>query len=184
MPPAILEYLIKVPLKLIYNLFVWATAWFWAGYSVAAGVDVLPGVLRYLHTIDDTLDGGQHQLGWEKAKGFKLWMQRTYWMIRNPASGLIMLTSFLPASKTKLVFDKGHNLDGTKWDDGIFKYRYTVLETDEGKQYFGFRSDIPLIGKFWLKVWFGWQWYEKPDKFGDLSGYPMRFSFQPRTVKK
>lgn len=86
-PVVFIKWAIYGILLLIAKLVAILIAPILALWSVLAGISVLPYPCSLFHTHDDDLDGGQHQLGWPQAKSFKLWWQRTRWIMRNPAYG-------------------------------------------------------------------------------------------------
>ncbi|MDA4845966.1 DUF7338 family protein [Hoeflea poritis] len=163
MPPGLLTYLRLAPLGLFFTLFfTLPTAPLWAALSVLMGWKVLPGFLALIHTSNDDLDGGQHQLHWPEASGLALMWQRTRWIWRNPSSGFFGEILGIPKEGTTLDYREAGPLSGRT---ATRFYNYTVWRTADGRLYFGWRCNWPLFGKWYIKMWFGWRYYDNPDQY-------------------
>jgi hypothetical protein len=151
-PGSFLRYLVYVPINIILVLLSWILSPLLALASVVFGVNVLPGFFQWFSTIDDDLDGGQHQLDWPEVSGFKLWLQRTMWIIRNPAHGWQSKFLGYDISKgTSKIYSR-------MWHDGETGHSFKgyIIHTAEGKTYFTIKADIEISSKFYLKLWIGW----------------------------
>lgn len=169
-----IRYILSVPLLIAMILITWLTAWFWAALSVVFGIKTLPRPFDLLHTSDNTLDGGQDDLGWPKVKGLALVVQRMQWMMRNPAWGFASKVLGVKSYGTKVVTT--YKTEGLSWgveQNQTHKYK---LVTAEGKEYFGYRATRKIAGKN-LKIWFGWNVVDYDGEY-----YSLRFEFQPDAV--
>lgn len=166
-----IRYLAYLPANLVFVLLAYLLSPFLAAYSVIRGVSVLPGFLQWFSTIDDTLDGGQHQhpeIYKAGVTGFALWWQRTCWIARNPAHGF--------GGHVLGFADEGSFIvSQTRVVDAPYFTERTVMRDASRNTYFSYRADKKLFGGFYLKVWFGWS--PKP-----LAGYH-QFEFQPFGIK-
>nr|CAI3971113.1 hypothetical protein ORM20_00064 [Ochrobactrum phage ORM_20] len=126
-----------------------------AGLSMLIGKNVLPYPLNLFHTHDDTLDGGQSQLGWPDVSGVKLWWQRTKWIARNPAYGFSAYVLGFKNEGVKVLYEKGEWVDD--WNDGKLHYHAYVYEDSSGRKFFGFRNRYKLFGMI-MSCWIGWNW--------------------------
>lgn len=119
-----------------------------AVYSVAANRRRLPGFLQWFSTVDDDLDGGQHQHPDKYpagATGFRLWWQRTCWIWRNPAQGFQVYAFGYSMSSSYMESQAG----GLHWQTDIF-----IL--GNGDRIFSHKRQIPIGGRYYIKMWFGW----------------------------
>lgn len=166
----IFRYLAYLPVYLLSVFFVYLTANLWASYSVKKGLKTLPGKWSWLHTTDDDLDGGQHQLGWPSAEGKALSKQRAAWLRRNPAGGIASyLLGFPVEGTTKETQESGVPNSGTYLrKTKFFRDQYNASNYD--KYYFEYRRDFKWCPWFYWKLWFGWTSDER-------AGYH-RFQFQ------
>lgn len=157
-----LRWLARLPLHLAAVIIVYLTAPLWGLLSVALGRATLPGWLRYLHTTDDDLDGGQHQLGWKPKKGLALAMQRAFWMWRNPAGGVASALLGLPVAETRVTIVQSRG-----WFDSGDAIRRASLVRWVGDHddpdallrpvdYFEYRRDLRWCPWFYVKLWIGW----------------------------
>lgn len=137
-----LKFALFAPLSFLINVISYPLSLPLATLSVVLGRDTLPGFLKYFHTHNDTLDGGQHQHGWPKAKGLKLIWQRAGWICRNPGYGFDAYVFGIPEGKA--VFEINRGKHGTK---EFFQKGY--IESN-GQKYFFIRK---------RKYWFGWNQY-------------------------
>ncbi|QIG70589.1 hypothetical protein EVB91_026 [Rhizobium phage RHph_I1_18] len=154
-------------LSCVAVLLSWILAPFLAAYSVVKRVDVLPGVLQYFSTIDDTLDGGQHQVGYKTGvKGFVLWWQRTCWIFRNPAHGWQSVYLGYKDERATVLWSR---VDQTT--------KVWMHAAADQKRYFTYKRDIPLFGDWYLKLWIGWSDRSYDGKYRHLL-------FQPFIPKK
>jgi hypothetical protein len=152
---AIARYLIYWPFNIVFVLSAYILSPLLAAISMLTGT-TLPGVLQWFSTMDDTLDGGQHQhpeLYPSGVKGFALWWQRCCWICRNPAHGWgTRLLGFPTAGLTFVSVGP----------------RMTVMKSASGSTYFSFRIDSPR------KLWIGWNPKAYDGKFH-------QYEFQPFT---
>lgn len=133
---AVLRYLVYWPFNILFVALAYILSPLLAAASVIAGVTTLPGPLQWFSTLDDTLDGGQHQhaeIYPPGVKRFALWWQRTCWICRNPAHGFQSRLLGVPAIGTTIV-SQGTHLTVMGYGNRI---------------YFSFRLYSP-------KVWIGW----------------------------
>lgn len=156
-----LRYVFYAVVALVGFVVTYVLALPMAALSVALGRPTLPGWLALMHTNDDDLDGGQHQLGWPPKKGFGLVLQRTKWIWRNPNYGFNDRVLGLPTDGLEVVYETASNPNpaAIHWD-GHNGYRKIIWRRD-GRYYFSYRRDIPLWGKRFMKVWLGWQYDDK-----------------------
>ncbi|QIG73918.1 hypothetical protein PP935_gp143 [Rhizobium phage RHph_N34] len=173
-PLSFIRYAVFVPINIILVLLSWILSPFLAIASVVFRVNVLPGFLQWFSTIDDDLDGGQHQLDWPEVSGLKLVWQRMLWIIRNPAHGwqskflgydISAGTSQIYFRQWKEVARNGESFKGF------------IIYTGEKKTFFTIKADIPVYGNFYLKLWIGWNERAYDGKYS-------HFLFQPFLPKK
>lgn len=152
MTVAVIRYLALLPANLLFVLLAFALSPILALISMATG-PVLPGFLQWFSTLDDTLDGGQHQHPdiYPPATGIKLWWQRTRWICRNPSHGWQAKVLGFPTVGHVVVSD------GDRW---------TVMKDAKGRTYFSFRVYSP-------KIWLGWN---KKAYDGVSHGYEFQFN--------
>lgn len=165
-----LRWFLFFPIYVFSVLFVWMTACFWARLSVRFNWTTLPGILSYLHTTDDDLDGGQHQLGWPVVTGKDLVKQRTAWLRRNPAGGIASYVLGIPVSETKVTYTANSGL----FDTGTALRKAILLYKD--REYFEYRRDFQWCPWFYAKMWFGWT--------TDIRAGYHRFQFQFNPFRK
>lgn len=147
----VLIWLALAPIALMAKLVAVLAAPFFAALSLALGRDTLPWGLQNLSTLDDTLDGGQHQwpaLYPSGVTGAALWWQRTCWIARNPAQGVGLVLLGIPASDVDTV-----------------EYRSQPVSEAPGFYYhmsagrrvgWGYKAYWSLWGTRYVKVWIGW----------------------------
>jgi hypothetical protein len=135
MTGAVLRYLLLLPANLFFVLLAYALSPLLALISMATG-PVLPGILQWFSTLDDTLDGGQHQHPeiYPPATGFKLWWQRVRWICRNPSHGWQSRLLGFPTAGHEVLSEGAH---------------FTKMRDAKGRIYFSVRFYSP-------KIWFGW----------------------------
>lgn len=151
---ALIRYVVFLPYNLVFVALSFMLSPLLAALSMITG-PVLPGVLRWFSTMDDTLDGGQHQhpeiyaIG---ATGFKLWWQRTSWICRNPSHGWQARVLGFPTAGHVVVSEGPH---------------LTIMKDARGRTYFSVRFYSP-------KVWLGWN-----PKAYDGVGHGYEFQLNP-----
>ena len=155
-PLAYFRWLLTQPLVLILYIITYLISPFLSAYSVIAGVNVLPGWLALFHTHDNTLDGGQDELGWPKVTGFKLWLQRIKWICRNPAYGFDAYVWGIKSHSTTYV--KRWCSDAV-WHSGSTNYDLIIFKADNGKNYFSFRYQFYITQLRFIRLWTGWNFY-------------------------
>lgn len=166
---------------LVIKLLAWILSPFLAAYSVIANIDVLPGIFRYLSTVDDTLDGGQHQaVQYEKGvTGIKLWWQRTRWILRNPAHGLeAEVFGLAKEDVAEIVYSTpGPNaipVGGGNLRPGPAPGFY-IMKNAQGKKIgWGIFIFKPWLGNFVCKLWIGWA-----NIMHDKKHYQIELQFNP-----
>jgi hypothetical protein len=114
--------------------------------------------LKWFQVHDDTLDGGQHQLGWVAATGFKLWLQRTKFHYRNLAYGF---SYFLGVKVFTNPEDRQDNLYvginyGT-WDSGHSNKNLRIEKLPNGKFAFGLRGQFYFYKNWYVRYWLGYK---------------------------
>lgn len=152
-PKALLYYVfVIVPVELIGKVINYIFAFPLACLSVAMGVSILPTPLNWFHTHDDTMDGGQHQLGWPVVTGFALIWQRTRWMCRNAFYGGSFALFGAPASAFILKQESG------MWDSGA--NNYSLMLDRLGK--FSIRAQWFYTKTRYVRVWIGHSFQGSP----------------------
>lgn len=172
-----LRYLTFLPMLLFCYLLTWLLAPFLAAFSVIFNYPNLPGYLAYFHTNDDDLDGGQHQLGWPKVKGVKLWIQRMSWLFRNPAYGFAAFVFGFSTVGMKVLEQTSKGTDGDKtWENTKTNSVWFLMQAANGKKYFSYRRDQHLFGARYIKIWFGWNYmaYDKKNHMMKAMVNPFR----------
>lgn len=153
-PVAFIKWAIYGILLLIAKLVAILIAPILALWSVLAGISVLPYPFSLFHTHDDDLDGGQHQLAWPRAKGLKLWWQRTRWIMRNPAYGFAAnVFGFRFEGVTTLYQIDSGGFDWSKpgtFYEGVYRDR-------KGRLFFSYRARFKIFGKI-CGCWIGWSY--------------------------
>lgn len=153
-----IRYLLQAPILFSLFILTFFLSPFLAAISVIFNKPVLPYPLNLFHTHDDDLDGGQHQLGWPKVTGgLKLWRQRMLWMCRNPAYGFAGYVFGFPDAGSEIL-DQSWVGDSKRWDDGNSKTYRIVWKGANGRKYFGYRRDVRLTSRRYIKMWFGWSY--------------------------
>ena len=138
-------------------LLTYLLAPFLALYSVLANKKNLPMPFYLLQTHDNDLDGGQSELGWKVTDNkFKLTLQRTAWLMRNPAYGW----SALVLGIKKEDYDQTLSLDSFIDYDKPDRLEITVFKhKTKNRLRFGIRQHKSWYGNFYLKYWIGWNHY-------------------------
>ena len=134
-----------------------------AAVSVALRRDTLPFGLQWFSTVDDTLDGGQHQHPKSYppgATGWRLWWQRTCWIARNPAQGFQVYLLGFDASDMMLI---ANDMTGTPGEAPYCRYR--VWRDPEGRRLWSYQRSISIGGRIYVKLWFGWTVKEEIERF-------------------
>ncbi|QIG68859.1 hypothetical protein EVB71_007 [Rhizobium phage RHph_Y55] len=146
--PKFKTYCVFAVLMGLLILLAWVLSPFLAALSVALGVNRLPLGLQWFSTVDDTLDGGQKQHPDKypaDARGVSLWWQRTCWICRNPAQGFGIYAFGYPMTSSYMASEVKA--------DGITTKIYVL---GDGERIFSYQRNIPLWGKTYAKIWFGW----------------------------
>lgn len=146
-----ITWAILAPLDLAATLVAYALSPFLAAWSVLAGRSTLPGIWQLFSTLDDTLDGGQHQwphLYPSDVTGWQLWWQRTCWICRNPAQGFALELLGIPGGLVGLIAYSSASID----PPGLYYH----LDGAGRKIGWGYKAYWPLWGKRYVKVWIGW----------------------------
>lgn len=157
-PKNVLLYPFYAILSWTMTLLTWALSPVLSAWSVIADINVLPYPFNLFHTHDNTLDGGQKALGWEKGvTGFKLWWQRVKWLCRNPGYGFNAYIIGFKAEGSKIIWSV--SIGDRKFDKGGSVIYAVVMEDAKGDRYWSYRRDYDLPGKFFCKQWFGWHYY-------------------------
>lgn len=159
-PGAFLKYVALLPINVALIMASWFLSPFLALYSVIAGRSVLPSLLQNFSTLDDNLDGGQHQqpdIYPAGVTGRKLWWQRTCWICRNPAQG--WQARVLGYKDVGRTITGSSDLSSANWDLPGAMYWETV-QAANGKKYFCYRKNIGF-GKKYFKFWIGWHYQAK-----------------------
>lgn len=158
--PKFKTYCVFAVLMGVLILLAWVLSPFLAAVSVVFGVNRLPLGLQWFSTVDDTLDGGQKQHPEKYPQGVggvSLWWQRMCWICRNPAQGFGVYAFGYSMTSSYMESDDEITLWGKP---GEFKQR--VLKSEKiyvlgnGERIFSYQRNVPLFGKYYLKIWFGW----------------------------
>ncbi len=148
------RYVLFTALSMAVNILAYLLSPFLAAYSVRRGIDVLPYPLSLLHTHDNTLDGGQKQ-GYEiGGTGWKLWWQRTRWICRNPGYGFDAYILGFDHAGYVVLSESGPAPDFSE-PRAFYSNR---MRAADGKLYFTWRRNIPLVSGHFLKIWVGWNY--------------------------
>ncbi|QAX96192.1 hypothetical protein [Vibrio phage vB_VmeM-Yong XC32] len=118
----------------------------------AIGKETLPKWLSWFQTPDAPLDG---DLGFRlehEAKGTHPYLQRVYWLWRNPAYGFSWgLLAYQSIKGMKI-----HTLGDIKAKDDPYKAGWSISWTED-KKAFQVRAFVPTIPGKCLKFRFGWK---------------------------
>lgn len=151
----VLTWLALAPIALLAKLVAVLTAPALAALSLAIGRDTLPWGLQNLSTLDDSLDGGQHQwpaLYPSGVTGIALWWQRTCWIARNPAQGVALAVLGIPAERVDVIgYRRGSALIIAD-PPGLYYH----LDTASRPVGWGYKAYWRLWGTRYVKVWIGW----------------------------
>lgn len=160
------RFAVYFPLLLILKTVSILLSPFLSAWSVIANIDVLPYPFNLFHTHDDTLDGGQHQLGWPKdVSKFKLWLQRMKWIFRNPAYGFSAYWLGFSTVGHQIVYEKTSNPLGgipTDWRTAG-NYHFAIFKEATGKYYFGYRRIWKDKDGKNTATWIGWNYIPYDD---------------------
>lgn len=143
-------FILYIPIYFVFKILAYVLSPILAGISVIFNFNKYPFPINLLHTIDDDLDGGQHQLHWEtNVSKFKLWLQRMYWIVRNPSAGFDSIAIGLKQSETTInvLYDIKPNGRTTK--------RKAIL-IHNGIRYFEIKNSIVWNENHYTYWWFGW----------------------------
>jgi hypothetical protein len=162
-----LRYAAYAIASLAVNLFVLATAWFWAIFPALLKTRTL-GPLSFLHTHDDDVYGANYRV----SKGMpgmpqsftKRWKAATWWMMRNPAYGFDAFVLGIKASKVDSITSTGSVRDGGK---------FTIFWLVDGSRRFEYFRDISYSDSRYMKIRLGW----KPVEVG--GAYMLVVDFHP-----
>lgn len=156
-PFLLIKYPMMAIIAIIFTLLSWILSPILALYSVIFNVKILPGFLQYFSTLDDDLDGGQHQQPDSYPSGvtgFKLWWQRTCWICRNPSQGWAGRVLGFSDEGFKIISETD-GIETMQWSSGGDEY-FNIMEDANGKRYFTFRKNWKLSKKYYIKTWIGW----------------------------
>jgi hypothetical protein len=145
----ILRYLAYLPANLALVGLAYLLSPLLSALSLLTGPR-LPGILQWFSTLDADLDGGvaQRVQGYKAAqRGWRLWWQRTCWICRNPAHGWQSEVLGMTAEGSVVVREMLGDTPKNQW---------YVMETAHGIRFFCLKRDQPLLGGWYLKLWFGW----------------------------
>ena len=107
----------------------------------------LPFGLQWFSTVDDDLDGGQHQNHYPRgATGWRLWWQRTRWIYRNPAQGFQAYLLGYSATNHYLAVDRVTANGG----------RYREWRGLRPRVVYARQVNVRLTDRYYIKMWFGW----------------------------
>lgn len=141
---SVLKWLLFIPVNLVADAAAYILAYPLAAYSVLAGVKRLPFPFNYLTTNNSDLDGGQEQNGEERdVRGFKLFLQRGKWIMRNPAYTFGQLVLGEPIAMH------------TEWLSNVKGDRRAILYNNNGR-FFSYQRDIYWSKTKYIKLWVGW----------------------------
>lgn len=151
MPRLIITWMALAPVDLVATSVAYVASPFLAAWSVLTGRDTLPGRWQWFSTLDDTLDGGQHQ--WPEiyppnATGVELWWQRTCWICRNPAQGFALKMLGIPGEMVSQVAYSSAQVEPPGF--------YWHIDASGRKIGWGYKTYLPLWGKRYVKIWLGW----------------------------
>lgn len=142
------------------NIFIWLTCWFWGLVAATFKLENLPGPLYYLQTHDDWVYGH----GWKRKLGVPpKWFQRvklaTWWLARNPGYAFDALVLGVRATEVM-------------WRTEV---RYDLLYQDKLVG-FGYKRDVPITSKTYIKIWLGWHFEPK----GGTDKRMLKIAFGPK----
>lgn len=139
-------------------ILAWLFSPILSAISVAFNLKRLPFGLQYFSTVDDDLDGGQHQNHYPAhSSRWELWWQRTRWIIRNPAQGFQVYWFGYSATGYYLVLARVGS-------DGVSS-PYRVWKNAKGHTLFAYQPRIDITRKYYVKMWYGWAKKENINRF-------------------
>lgn len=163
MTKAVLTYSVFAAASVFFLVAAVVLAPLLAAWSVLAKRKTLPGVLQWFSTVDDDLDGGQHQhpeVFPPGATGRRLWWQRTRWIWRNPAQGFQIYL---------FGYDAIYAVETVKRQSGTPKQapfmRLVEIDAWPDVTLFSYTRSIPIGGRRYIKVWFGWTKKVPPNRY-------------------
>ena len=151
----IIRYVLFAVVSMAVNLLAYMLSPFLAAYSVWKDIDVLPYPWSLFHTHDNTLDGGQKQGYRIGVRGLSLWWQRVCWICRNPGYGFDAYILGFAHAGYRVLSEKGDQASFGVDNRGFYS---NVMQAANGKKYFSYRRNVPLWGRRYIKVWFGWNY--------------------------
>lgn len=178
-----LRYILYAIVALIAFAFTYITCPIWAFIAALLKLDRLPGPLAWVHTHDDNIYGAKMRLhDFNEADTIpatfkKRFTNACWWIWRNPNYGFNANVLGLAVKGTAITQDilEGSENNYTRWT----RFNHTSKNGGSTK-YFGFVMIKPYLGKFHIKMWFGWQWHA----LDGSDRYMLKFAFNPfRTFK-
>lgn len=158
-------YAFLAPLSLLFNLFVIITSPFWAFIAAILKVGEFPYPFSWVHTHDNNIYGGNNIPNSFKER-FKI---AVWWLCRNPGYGF---DAHLLGFRGDEVVDQIMEVKEGEWNYGN-AFRFDRIILTNGRTRFSYRRNITLWGNRYIKVWFGWHYF-------DQAGYRMlKFDINP-----
>lgn len=170
-----LKYAVLAPISFLFNMFCWLTAPLWGLLAAILKRRALPFPLNLVHTHDAPVwgDGSDDDQEGMPRSFLRRWWVATRWIMRNPGYTFDAWVCGFPHDEIASEDLWG---DDT-FDQGKSAVRRWRVRTDTGGRYFAYRRDFPLFGRWYIKMWFGWN-------YNELAGYhPIKIAFGPKRVK-
>lgn len=174
------------PAYLIANLVMLLLAYLLAPFlpAFAIGRDHLPACLSWFDTPDNPLDGdggfkAEHAPFKGEVTGWRRYMNRVVWLLRNPAYGFDIEVLGFPPDKlpnaATVSHSGGHSISGKNSEDGWY---FLTIKDSDGKSAWQFFYIKHLTDSHCLRLnigWKLWSWFNQ-----EVSQFV--FSFSPWKV--
>jgi len=165
------RYLISAVICMIGYVFTYISCPLWAFIAAVFKLTKLPGIFSLIHTFDDDIYGSKYRKSGMPATFVERFKTACWWIWRNPNYGFNAKVLGLPVEGT-LVEVKGsfEFFDTGKTCVITTKFTNPIFEED----FFGYRRDQHLMGRRFIKMWFGWQHNSFDNKH-----YMLKLMFNP-----
>lgn len=149
---AILRYVLSLSIAIAFVALSYILSPALAAWSVISNKKRLPGAWQWFSTIDDDLDGGQHQAGYPtNVSGVALWWQRVCWICRNPAYGWHSIFLGFEDKGSRILWE-----NSPTFIDLPGNVQYGLIEDAWGRKFFYYRRNFHFTKTKYIALWIGW----------------------------
>lgn len=166
------RYALSAILSFLLNLLMWITADIWALVPALFKLRDMPWLLWYMQTHDDWVYGH----GWPKPNPpesfVKRWRIAAWWLRRNPWYAFDAYVLGFGVDEIDATYHVPPVTD-------VAKGQHYTFRLADGSTRFGYRRDLYLTKRLYIKIWIGWHF-----KALDGKRHMLKVAFGPKFIKK